>query len=87
MAGISVERGLEHFFINPFSIKSEQFDKFITELATKMCADDTVMLDNCSIHKSIKTQKTLSDLKVKTFFNLPYRPDLNAIELFWALAS
>ena len=41
--------------------------------------------DNASIHKSIKTKSFL--INIKSIFNVPYKPDYNAIENVWAGAK
>ena len=41
-------------------------------------------MDNASFHKSTKTRALIEKLDVFYFIYLPYFPDLNPIEQFWA---
>ena len=43
--------------------------------------------DNASIHKSSKTKAFLINHNIKSIFNVPYKPDYNAIENVWAEAK
>ena len=43
--------------------------------------------DNASIHKSSKTKAFLINHNIKSILNVPYKPDYNAIENFWAEAK
>ena len=46
-----------------------------------------LFLDNCSIHRAKLVTAALARTKFQVLWNLPYRPDLNAIELVWAIAK
>jgi transposase len=41
-------------------------------------------MDNASFHKSKKTRELIASVGCKVIFLLPYSPDLNPIEKFWA---
>ena len=43
------------------------------------------MWDNCAIHKSWEVKHWLAenDPEMQLIYNIPYRPDLNGIELVW----
>ena len=43
--------------------------------------------DNASIYKSIKTRSFMINNNIKSIFNVPYKPDYNAIENVWAEAK
>ena len=58
-----------------------KFKQYLTKLReangdAKLC----IFMDNLTTHTSKKTKKTMQDLHIKALFNLPYSPDLNAIE-------
>ncbi|GAJ46764.1 hypothetical protein HE1_01103 [Holospora elegans E1] len=43
-----------------------------------------VIMDNASFHKSNRSQELIESVKCSIIFLLPYSPDLNPIEKFWA---
>lgn len=45
----------------------------------------TVIMDNCSIHKSIKVRELIESVGCKLIYLPPYSPDLNPIENYWAV--
>ena len=44
----------------------------------------SVFLDNASIHRSKNVLQFAAERGIDLLFNVPYRPDLNGIEYFWA---
>ena len=44
----------------------------------------TVILDNASFHKSLRTKELIESVGCNLLFLPPYSPDLNPIEQFWA---
>jgi hypothetical protein len=67
-----------------------EFYAFLKELREKVGKAKrlVVLLDNCSIHKTHYIRDTCeSPLNITLLFNVPYRPDLNGIELFWKVAK
>ena len=44
-----------------------------------------ILLDNCSIHKAAQTRDLAKRLNMDILWNVPYRPDMNGIELVWAI--
>ena len=44
-------------------------------------------MDNCSIHRSRAVTHFLHQNKIQTVFNVPYSPQYNGIEIYWAHAK
>ena len=45
----------------------------------------TVIMDNCSIHKSLKVKELIENAGCFLLYLPPYSPDLNPIENYWAV--
>jgi transposase len=56
-----------------------------TALRPALLPDDVLLLDNSSVHRSKLVLQTLEECGIKYLFLPPYSPDLNPIELLWAL--
>jgi transposase len=54
------------------------------ELAPSLQADDIVVIDNLSAHKSAEAQACLESRGVQVVYLPPYSSDFNPIELCWA---
>ena len=59
----------------------EKFKEYLTKLReangdAKLC----LFMDNLNVHTSNETKKTMRALGMRYLWNLPYAPDLNAIE-------
>jgi len=93
MGAISVQRGKVHFKLVPRSFNSEGVIEFLTEVLahaeeryiypSRLC----IFWDNAGIHRSRAVQEFLTLKNIKDIKNLPYRPDLNPIERYWAQAK
>ena len=46
-----------------------------------------IFLDNASIHRAQIAKEAAADIGVRLIYNIPYRPDLNGIELLWRRAK
>lgn len=46
-----------------------------------------LFMDNCRVHHSKKVKKHLSELGVTPIFNVPYSPQFNPIEKYWAMVK
>lgn len=44
-----------------------------------------VIMDNCSIHKSLKVKELIESVGCRLIYLPPYSPDLNPIENYWAI--
>ena len=85
LAAIDLKGGMIHFMTKTKSIKKADFIKFITEL-NDMCHERlTLFLDNASIHKARDSVAVMDALDCRPHWNMPYRPDLNCIEIFWGV--
>lgn len=63
---------------------SELFEAYVENMLIPILKrGQTVILDNASFHKSIKTRKLIENAGCKVLFLPPYSPDLNPIEHFW----
>ena len=75
-----------------FELKYRSFDSADVIIALKKIRDMypkervAIFWDNASIHRSAVTKGYAERCvpMLKLVYNLPYRPDLNPIELFWA---
>ena len=54
-------------------------------LLPTLVAGQTVIMDNCSIHKSPKVRELIESVGCKLIYLPPYSPDLNPIENYWAV--
>jgi transposase len=88
VAGVSAERGLEGYLIKAKSINSNSFIEFLEILLQNNNPLSTVLfMDNCSVHHSKKVTEFCKLLGLQTIFNVPYCPQYNPIERFWAVAK
>ena len=87
LAVIDVKEGLVHYITRKKSIKKADFIQFLTELKSKCPERLTLFLDNCSVHRAHDSQDKMRELDILPHWNLPYRPDLNCIEIYWSQAK
>jgi hypothetical protein len=87
VAGVSVADGLLHYEIRPKSFNGDAFAAFLERLALKARRPLTVLLDNCRIHSTRAVKDVVRRCDIKLIFNVPYHPELNGIELVWAIAK
>ena len=77
---------------NHYGIRSFTAQDMVTVLrqvraATGPGARLAMFWDNCRIHYSTIVREAAEEEDIELIFNCPYRPDLAAIELFWAEAK
>jgi transposase len=85
VAGVSVEIGLEAYYIQAWSINSDAFIQFVlTVLESNKPKDFVLFLDNCRVHHSKKTTQFLLENGIEVIFNVAYAPEYNPIERVWA---
>ena len=85
VAGVSVEGGLEGYYIHARSIDSDGFIQFaLTVLERSKSRDFVLFLDNCRVHHSKKVTKFLLENGIEVIFNVAYAPEYNPIERVWA---
>lgn len=64
---------------------SELFESWIENfLLPELIPGQTVIMDNATFHKSLKTKNLIEQAGCHLLFLPPYSPDLNPIEKFWA---
>jgi transposase len=44
-------------------------------------SNDTILMDNAIIHRTVEVKEFLKDNNIKTIYNVPYSPQFNPIEL------
>lgn len=67
------------------TLNKEIFAGYVrNQLAPTLDSDDTLVMDNSSVHKSKLVRETLDELGIKVLFLPSYSPDFNPIELMWA---
>ena len=81
LAGISKEKGLEHFMLFEMSVNIPKFKQYITELR-EMNGEDKIciFMDNLSAHTSKKSKEAMKQLGFRYIYNVSYSPDYNPIE-------
>ena len=85
VAGVSVEGGLEGYYIHARSIDSDGFIQFaLTVLERSKSREFVLFLDNCRVHHSKKVTKFLLENEINVIFNVAYAPEYNPIEQVWA---
>ena len=85
VAGVSVDGGLEGYYMHARSIDSDAFIKLLlTVLDNSKPTDFILFLDNCRVHHSKKVTKFLLENDIETIFNVAYAPEYNPIEPIWA---
>ena len=85
IAAISEDGGLIDYLVHPRAINTEVFLAFINQISTKLgCGEFTLFLDNLSIHKTKEAKLLIERLNVTNIFNVPYYPQINGIESYFA---
>ena len=81
LAGISKEKGVEHFQVFEFSVNVDRFIDYLTKLR-EANPDDKIALfmDNLSAHTSDRSKEAMRERGFRWIYNVPYSPDYNPIE-------
>jgi transposase len=88
VAGISVDKGLETFHIEPRSINSQSFISFMHSLLDINSGQElAIFLDNCTVHHSKLVSSFVKENDITLIFNVPYSPQYNPIEHYWGLVK
>jgi transposase len=67
------------------AINTETFVAFVRTLAEKLgIGDFALFLDNLSVHKTRPTRLLFEELNITEIFNVPYCPQFNGIESYFA---
>ena len=85
VAVIGEDGGLIDFAIHPLAINTETLVAFVRQLAGKLGGGDfALFLDNLSVHKTKEAKLLFERLNVTEIFNVPYCPQFNGIESYFA---
>ena len=85
VAAIGEDGGLIDFAIHPLAINTETFVAVVRKLAGKLGGGDfALFLENLSVHKTRPARLLFEELNVMEIFNVPYCPQFNGIESFFA---
>ena len=88
LAGISKEKGLEHYQVFDKSVNIEKFIEYIDFLREanrdeKIC----LFMDNLSAHTSERSKQAMRDRGFRWIYNVPYSPEYNPIELTFSMVK
>ena len=82
---ISEEGGLIDYLVHPRAINTEVFLAFVNQISTKLGDGDfALFLDNLSVHKTRPARLLFEELNITEIFNVPYCPQFNVIESYFA---
>jgi hypothetical protein len=85
---VSIAEGLIHYEIRAKAFFGSSFADFLVRLHDIAGRRPmTVLLDNCRIHMTNLVKNVARAFRIKLVFNVPYHPELNGIELVWAIAK
>ena len=85
VAAIAEDGGLIDFAIHPLAINTETFVAFVRQLACKLGGGDfALFLDNLTVHKTKSAKLLFEELNITEIFNVPYCPQFNGIESYFA---
>ena len=85
VAAIGEDGGLIDFAIHPLAINTETFVAFVRQLAGKLGGGDfALFLDNLTVHKTRSAKLLFEELNITEIFNVPYCPQFNGIESYFA---
>ena len=88
LAGISEDKGLEHYLVCLKSIKTEEYIQFLEKIAEMYPHQKIVLfVDNLIVHKTKLAKEAYERLKITPLFNVPYSPQFNGIEFYWSLVK
>jgi len=88
LCGISKEKGVEHHRVFEFSVNVERFIEYLDGLRAAN-GDDKIALfmDNLSAHTSERSKQAMKERGFRWIYNVPYRCDLNPIELSFSMVK
>ena len=78
---VSYEKGLEYSEIFDFSVNTDKFQDYIDNLYERNRKDKLLLyMDNLGGHVANLTKQKMSEYGMRFVYNVPYQPDLNAVE-------
>ena len=85
VAAIGEDWGLIDFAIHPLAINTETFVAFVRQLAGNLGGGDfALFLDILTVHKTRSAKLLFEELNITEIFNVPYCPQFNGIESYFA---
>ena len=88
LAGISKEKGVEHYRVFEFSVNVDKFIEYIDFLrATNRDEKICLFMDNLSAHTSERSKQAMRERGFRWIYNLPYMPVYNPIELSFSMVK
>lgn len=85
VAGIDATQGMVNYDVFDGSVNQEKFKEFIQNMANSLKGRQAaIFMDNLSVHKCSEVQKEFKIHSMVSIFNLPYSPEWNPIETFFA---
>ncbi len=88
LAAISPE-GQLYYTVREGPVTAEVFRKFLERIAEEADRKILLVVDNCSIHRARIIQEWLEENQaaVELYFQPTYSPQVNPVELLWALVK
>ena len=88
LAAISAEGGI-YFMIHEGRETADRFCEFLEKMVRESDKKILVVVDNCSIHTAKKTKHWIAENadKCEIFYQPTYAPEVNPVELTWALVK
>ena len=88
LAGISKEKGLEHFMVFEKSVNKEKFKEYLDGMrAANPEAKICLFMDNLSVHTSERSKEVMRDHGFRFIYNVAYQPDYNPIESVFSMVK
>ena len=85
LAGISKEKGIEHFEVFEFSVNVDRFIEYLTKLREANPEDKIALfMDNLSAHTSDRSKEAMRERGFRWIYNIPYSPEYNPIEFVFS---
>lgn len=75
-----------HYKLYDGAVDRERLVEFLREVLEKMNRNSfAIFMDNLSVHKTQEVRNFCSESDILEIFNVPYSPEFNGIECFFAL--
>ena len=85
LAGISKEKGMEHFEIYDFSVNIDKFILYLDKVREANPEDKICLfMDNLSVHTSDRAKTAMRERGFRWVYNMAYSPDTNPIEFIFS---
>ena len=85
LAGVSKEKGTEHFQIFDSSVNVDKFLEYLANLRAANGEDKIALfMDNLSAHTSERSKTAMREHGFRYIYNVPYSPEYNPIEFVFS---